>query len=49
MAAEVVKHALSLINGDEIKIVAEKLGADPIKLRDVSGRACSRRETDVRY
>jgi hypothetical protein len=36
MAADVVKHALTLINADELKVVAEKLGVDPVKLRDVS-------------
>lgn len=36
MAADVVKHALTLVNADELKVVAEKLGVDPVKLRDVS-------------
>lgn len=36
MAADVVKHALTLINADELKVVAERLGVDPIKLKDVS-------------
>jgi hypothetical protein len=36
MAADVVKHALTLINADELKVVAERLGVDPVKLRDVS-------------
>jgi hypothetical protein len=36
MAAEIVKHAITMIGPDELRMVADKVGADPIKLRDVS-------------
>jgi hypothetical protein len=36
MATAVLKHAITLLTAEELRIVAEKVNADPVKLRDVS-------------